>query len=374
MGRARRVEQERQEEGQPMMDNGKFSQGRVRKRALTTGLILLLTGAATSPLRAQFSGPAIKLPSEPNLVPVPTNDPALLQPQNYDVHIDLGDILTIHVFGSVEFLPTVKVSADGTIQVPLIGVVPVAGLTVSRAEDVIAGRLEDAGMYKNPQVTVEIAEAVNQFATVTGELHAIVPLYGVRRLLDVLASATSSGGGVSSANANITSSVLASSNGWPPSASHIITIIRQGEPKPIVVDLGTDPLRSAAANIVILPHDLIVISKVGVVYVVGAFARQGAIPLDQNTPLTLLEASALSGGVGFEGRFEDLRIIRTEGAKREVVKVDVKRVLHGKDPDPILQADDIVFLPTNTIKAALKGNGIETLIGLADVAIIALER
>jgi polysaccharide export outer membrane protein len=88
----------------------------------------------------------------------------------------------------------------------------------------------------------------------------------------------------------------------------------------------------------------------------------------------LLEASALSGGVGFEGRFEDLRIIRTVGAKREVVKVDVKRVLHGKDPDPILQADDIVFLPTNNLKAALKGNGIQTLVSLADVAIIALER
>jgi polysaccharide export outer membrane protein len=345
----------------------------MRKRALTAGLILLLTAAVTSPLRAQFSGPAVKLPSEPNLVPVPTNDPALLQPQIYDMHIDLGDVLTIHVFGSIDFLPTVKVNADGTIQIPLVGVVPVAGLTVSRAEDLIAERLESAGMYKSPQVTVEITEAVNQFATVTGELHALVPLYGVRRLLDVLASATSTSGSVS-ANANITSSVLASSSGWPSTASHIITIIRHGEPKPIVVDLGTDPLRSAAANIVILPHDLIVVSKVGVVYVVGAFARQGAIPLDQNTPLTLLEASALSGGVGFEGRFEDLRIIRTEGTKRKVVKVDVKRVLHGKDPDPILQADDIVFLPTNNIKAALKGNGIQTLIGLADVAIIAMGR
>jgi polysaccharide biosynthesis/export protein len=374
MGRAERVEQERPEEGQPMMGNGKFSQGWMKKRALTAGLILLLTAAVTSPLRAQFSGPAVKLPSEPNLVPVPTNDPALLQPQNYDIHIDLGDVLTIHVFGSLEFLPTVKVSADGTIQIPLVGVVPVAGLTVSRAEDVIAERLVNAGMYKNPQVTVDITSAVNHFATVTGELHAIVPLFGVRRLLDVLASSTASGSGGVSANANITSSVLASSGGWPSTASHIITIIRQGEPKPIVVDLGTDPLRSAAANIVILPHDLIVVSKVGVVYMVGAFARQGAIPLDQNTPLTLLQASALSGGVGFEGKFQDLRIIRTEGAKREVVKVDVKRVLHGKDPDPILQADDIVFLPTNNIKAALKGNGIQTLTSVAEVAILALQR
>jgi len=348
-----------------------FSQRRMKRWALTAGLVLLSAGTATSPLLGQFSGPALKLPTQPNLPQIPTVDPALLDSQRADLHISEGDVIAIHIFGATDFQPVVKVTVDGSVQLPLIGVVHVSGLTVERAADLIARRLIDAGMYKDPQVTVEVTEAVNQYATITGELHAIVPLIGVRRLLDVLAAGIGAGSGLS-ANASIPTSVAGSATGWPTTASHIITVIRQGEPKPIVLDLGTDPMRSADSNIIILPHDLIIISKVGVVYVVGAFAKQGAIPLDQNSPLTLMQATALSGGAGFEGRFEDLRIIRTEGLERKVVKVDIKRVLRGKAADPVLQADDIVFLPSNMLKAALKSGGIQTVVALADVAILAV--
>jgi len=327
-------------------------------------------GVALQPCFGQFTGPSLTLPTQPNTVEVPTNDPALLRATERDIRLGFEDVLTIHVFGSTDFAPVVKVTADGTIQIPLVGVVPVVGLTVEEVENLIAERLVAAGMFKNPQVLVELTAAVNQYATITGEIHAVVPLIGIRRLFDVLASATPGAAG-STVNANISCGVLGGGSGWPSSASHVITIFRQGVPDPIVINIGTDPVRVRDANIVILPHDLIVVSKVGVVYVIGAFAKQGAIPLDQNTPLTLMQATALSGGAGFEGRYEDLRIIRTEGLERKVVKVDVKRIERGKDPDPILQADDIVFLPTNILKGALKGGGIATLIGLVDVAILA---
>ncbi len=361
-----------------MMENGMFSQripGRGRIGwigSVAFGVCLLGTGMG--PCFGQFTGPSLSLPSQPNTVQVPTNDPALLKGTERDIRLGFEDVLTIRVFGSAEFAPVVKVAADGTVQLPLIGVVPVAGLTVEEVENLIAQRLIAAGMFKNPQVTVELTVAVNQYATITGEIHAVVPLLGVRRLFDVLASASPGLGGGETANANITSGVLTGGSAWPSTASHVITIFRQGVSDPIVVNIGTDPAKVQAANIVILPHDLIVISKVGVVYVVGAFAKQGAIPLDQNTPLTLMQATALSGGVGFEGRDEDLRIIRTEGLQRKVVKVDIKRIERGKDPDPILEADDIVFLPTNILKGALKAGGIATLVGLADVAIIAINR
>ena len=207
-------------------------------------------------------------------------------------------------------------------------------------------------MYKNPQVLVQVTEAVSQFATVSGELHGIVPLSGERHLLDVLASIGS----------------------LPSSASHVITVLRRGQDQPIVVDLGTDPSRSAASNIEILPGDTIIVSHVGVVYVIGAFRTQGFIPLQQNSPLTLIQATALSGGVGFEGDFKDLRIIRTVGLERKEVKVNIKHILDGKDPDPVLQADDIVFLPSNALKAAIKSGGIATVSGIASLLIIAFQR
>lgn len=338
--------------------------------AIAVGLVL--SAAAPATIEAQFTGPALSLPTKAPATPIPTDDPALLEPPETDQQIGLGDMLTFRIFGEPEFVPTVKVNVDGTVQLPLIGIVHLSGLTIDQAEDAVADKLIAGGFYKRPQVTIEITAAVNQFATITGEVHAVVPLVGVRRLFDVLATGGAMNAGTS-VNANIGSAIL-SGAAWPASASHVITIIRQGEAKPIVLNIGTDPAKIAAANIVIRPHDLIVISRVGVVYVVGAFTRQGAIPLDQNSPLTLLEATALSGGKGYEGRFEDLRIIRTDGLTRTVVKVNIKRIERGQDPDPILQADDIVFLPTNMLKATIKNGGIGTLIGLADIAVIALQR
>ncbi len=318
--------------------------------ALRIGRFLALLVALCAPLSAQFSGPALKMPSQANQVQTPTNDPALLQTSSGDLVIAQGDVLTVRIFGSADFVPTVKVGADGTVSLPLIGTVPVAAMTVEHAADLIAKRLVSAGMYVNPQVSVQVSSATEQFVTVGGEMHAIVPITGDRRLLDILAVA----------------------GGLPLNASHVLTIQRPGVAKPIVVDLGTDPLRSEESNIPILARDTILVSRVGLVYVIGAFAHQGAIPLDQTSPLTLIQATSLSGGRGFEGRYEDLRIIRTEGLQRKVVRVDLKRILTGRDPDPILQADDVVFLPSNIVKAALKGGGLSVLSSLIDVGIIAV--
>ncbi len=337
---------------------------------LSVGLLFL----ATTPrfLHAQFTGPALTMPSQPREVLVPNVTPSLLDANEADQTIDLEDIIAIHIFESLDYLPTVKVNVDGTVELPLIGLVHVAGLTIVQAQQLIADKLIAGGFYRQPQVSVDIVNATNRFATITGEIHAVVPLLGVRRLFDVLAAGGIATGTGNSTNASITSAVIGG-NGWPASASHTITIIRAGEPKPIIVNIGTDPAKLAEANIVIRPHDVIVLSKVGVVYIVGAFARQGAIPLDQNAPLTLLQATALSGGKGFEGRNEDLRIIRTIGGTRTMVRVDIKKIERGQNPDPILQADDIVFLPTNIWKGALKAGGIGTLIGLADAAVILIQ-
>ena len=313
--------------------------------------LLMLFSAGTGKLQAQFSGPALGAPPQANQVLTPTTDPAILNPGARDLVLSPGDQLQVRLFGVPDFAPPLRVGVDGAIQLPLIGIVSVVGLTVNHAEDLIARRLIDAGMYKNPQVSIQVTEAVTQFATVSGELHGIVPLGGDRHLLDVLAQVGS----------------------LPPTASHIITVLRPGVEKPIVLDLGTDPTRSQANNIEILPRDTIIVSRVGVVYVLGAFKTQGVIPLQQTSPLTLIQATALSGGAGFEGDFKDLRIIRTDGLERKEVKVNISKVLDGKAPDPILQADDIVFLPSSALKAAIKSGGIGTLSNIASLLIIAFQ-
>ena len=209
-------------------------------RKLMLACALVLAGSVAA--QAQFSGPALRLPSQPNQVQTPAVTSDLLTGQSPDLVILPGDALTIRIFGSTDFSPLVTVGSDGTVQIPLIGVVQVSGLSITRAEDLIARRLIEAGMYKAPAVTIQVTEAAGQFVSIEGEVKSqIVPISGQRRLLDVLAFA----------------------GGLPPTASHLLTILRPGVEKPIVVDLGTDPARSAQANIAIFPRDTILVSRGG---------------------------------------------------------------------------------------------------------------
>jgi len=292
---------------------------------------------------AQFSGPGPTV-STASTVTV-TTDRALLFPPTRDPKLSPGDLISIRVFEQADYNPEVRVAADGSALLPLVGTVQLNGLTVTQAEMLIEQRFKDAGIYRNPQVTIQIVEGPNQVATLVGEVHSVVPIIGSRRLLDVLAVA----------------------GGLPATASHVLTISRPGLAEPLVVDLGTDPLHSGLVNIPIFPGDTIIVGRIGVVYMIGAFRTPGTIPLTQYAPLTLMEATAMSGGINFQGKFSDVRLIRTAGDHRTVVKLDIQRVLHGKDPDPILQANDIIFLPDSTLKASISNGSLGTLLGIVSL-------
>jgi polysaccharide export outer membrane protein len=203
-------------------------------------------------------------------------------------------------------------------------------------------------MYRDPQVTVQITESTNGVITIAGEAHAVIPANSERPLLEVIAAA----------------------GGLPVNASHIITIDRPGVEKPIVVDLGNDPMHSQQINIPLYPGDTVIVSKVGVVYMLGEFKTAGVIPIQQNSPLTLLQATSVAGGTLYDGKYQDLRIIRTINQQRTLVRVDIKRVMLGQDPDPLLQADDIVYLPTSAVKSAIVSGGLNLLVNVANLALI----
>jgi polysaccharide export outer membrane protein len=275
---------------------------------------------------------------------IPLGNQAMLYPSE-DFTLSTGDLISIFVFMQSDYSATVRVKLDGTVQLPLIGSVPVQGLTVQRAQNLIAERLRTGGFYSEPEVTIRVLDTVNGTVMVTGEVRAQVPVANERSLRDVLLTA----------------------GGLPANANHTVKIVRPGVEEPIVVNLGPDLAASSAANIPVRPHDIIQITRASVVYVLGAFGHQGSFPLDQATPLTLLQLAALSGGLNYEGKYEDLRLIRTVGNERKVVSVDIKKIRDGKADDPILQANDIVFLPTNDMKAVLKSLGIGGVLGLVSL-------
>src|SRR6185437_4729979 len=108
--------------------------------------------------KAQFSGPALGTTAPINLPVTPTTDPAILYPANRDIVLEQGDLLAVHVYGATDYQPEARVSLDGTVQLPLIGNLHVDGLTLPQAENLIAERLSAAGMYRSPQVSIQLAE------------------------------------------------------------------------------------------------------------------------------------------------------------------------------------------------------------------------
>lgn len=318
-----------------------------RLAAISAGVCMLLTAEPNS--LAQFSGPATSSTSGYNQALVPTVDPAILYPGERDVVLTVGDNVSIRLFSDAKYNSQVRINNDGTVLLPLIGIVHLEGLSITQAERLIAQKLEDDGMYRNPQVTLQITEGPNAVVTIIGEVHAVVPVVGSRHLLDILSIA----------------------GGLPPTASHVITINRPGLAKPIIVDLGTDPMLSSLGNIPIFPGDTVVVSRIGIVYMFGEFtSTAGTIPLNAYTPLTLMEATSLSGGVKWDARFSDLRIIRTVGDRRTVAVYNIKKVLNGKVPDPILQPNDIVYLPPVPLKQLITSGGLGTILGLVDLALV----
>jgi polysaccharide export outer membrane protein len=228
-----------------------------------------------------------------------------------------------------------------------VGNVHLQGLTISQTAALLQEKLSASGMYRDPQISIDATDGPNQLITLIGEVHGVLPSVGNRKLLEVISAA----------------------GGLPPTASHIITINRRGVEEPIVVDIGNDPLNVRSKDIPILPGDTIIVSRIGIVYVMGAFRVPGTVSLNSYGPLTLTELSALSGGPAPTAKYSDLRIIRTVGNHRTVSVVNIKDIQNGKAPDPILQPNDIVFLVPSALKTFFIGGTLQSIISYASLAI-----
>ena len=298
--------------------------------------------------RGQYNGQATGA-DRSNSATATTNQ-SLLFPTTPDTVLSPGDQIGVRVFDQAEYTVSVRLGIDGTALLPLIGIVDLRGLSISDAELLIARKLQDAGMYRDPQVQITITEGPSSIITLAGEMHAVLPVVGSRNLYTVLAQ----GGGL------------------PPGASRTVTIFRSGKTEPVNVDIGNDPVHSIAANVPIFPGDTIVISRIGVVYVLGEFKNPSVVSMTNYAPLTLTQVAALAGGPIFDAKYSELHIIRTVGDHRTVVTLNIKNVLYGKAPDPIMQPNDIVFLPPSAFKASIANGSLGSLLGIVSFGVAAI--
>jgi polysaccharide biosynthesis/export protein len=111
-----------------------------------------------------------------------------------DYRIGVDDLLDIQVFGIDQLSRSVRVNSSGSVSLPLIGALPVGGLTAQEAEMLVASKLR-ADYLQDPQVSVFIKEFTTQRVTVEGAVShpGVYPLRGETTLLRSIAIAGGQG-------------------------------------------------------------------------------------------------------------------------------------------------------------------------------------
>lgn len=286
-----------------------------------------------------------------------------------DYRIGAEDLLDVSVYGAPDLDRTVRVSANGSISLPLIGTVQADGLTCAELEGEIESLLQKKYMT-HPQVNVFLKEMQSHPVSVIGAVGkpGVFQIRGAESLIEVLSMAQGLAddagdsvivirhGGVANRAFTRSPDSLRVNAGNPRGATASPgPSLSEESDEGLRIDLK-DLLASADPryNVMVYPGDAVKVPPAGIVYVVGQVRKPGGFLLKTNQNLSVLQALALAEGTTSTSAGKAARIIRTEeqNGRREEIPVNLPRILSGKAPDPILEAKDILFVPNSAGKTA----------------------
>jgi polysaccharide export outer membrane protein len=257
--------------------------------------------------------------------------------------VSSGDLLTVSVYGAPEYRYEVRVSSAGDASLPMIGAIKLAGLSTLQAESVIARTLDQRGFFNDPQVSVFVKEYATEGISVLGEVQkpGIYPLMGHRTLLDAISAA----------------------GGTTPKAGKSVTITHRSQPEnPQTVELSYEEGQSTS-NAMMRPGDTVMVSKAGIVYVIGDLKEPTGIVMEKSQ-LTVLQAVAMAHGTNSTAALGSAKLIRKASIDPQEIPIPLDKILAAKSSDLVLQPDDILFVPTNTAKVVAR-RGLEAILQAA---------
>lgn len=252
-----------------------------------------------------------------------------------EIRVGAGDLLSIKVFGVQDLSQEVRVSAAGDIGMPLIGSLRVGGLTQDEVAALIETKLKDGGFLNSPEVSVFTKEYATQGVSVLGEINkpGVYPILGARNLFDVLSLA----------------------GGTTTRAGRTVSVTHRDRPDlPVTVQLSDNAAESATANVPVLPGDTVVVSKAGVVYVVGDVAKPSGFVMENNERMTVLQALAMAGGANSTASLNGSRVIRQAPDGLKEIPIPLKQILTAKADDSPLLPGDVLFVPRSAGKSAAR--------------------
>jgi polysaccharide export outer membrane protein len=290
------------------------------------------------------------------------------------------------------FREGLRVSAEGDITIPQIGVVPAAGRTVRWLERDIAHRLQAAGILQHPEVRVVIVEYRSRVVAVVGSVER-PGLYPLTRPGATIADLIWAAGGpakdagrliqfaaaqpgatvqtVGTGRSFDTHPLLHAAaytqrrDGTNGGADGRLPIAAGTAKDGVGVDgaqLGQSAIRidleallsptdndDAVINVPVRPGDVINIAPGGLVLVDGWVYKPGAYPITRN--LTVAGAIASAGGTMFPADLTETRIRRVlRPGEERLYQIDLEAVAEGRENDIALLDGDVIYLPASKVR------------------------
>lgn len=235
-----------------------------------------------------------------------------------------------------------RIDGDGNINLPLVGHIHAAGMSLQELEADLVKRLRE--YIREPQVFVTVVQFRSEPVFFVGLFAkpGVYPLQGNRTLVEMLSTV----------------------GGLQRDAARRIKITRHEEYGPIPLpDAVVDPEKkistvevsigsltqnmNPAENILLQPYDEISVGRAELVYVNGEVGRVGGIDLAERDTIPIAQVLSQAGGFTRDAKKNKVRILRpVEGtSRRYVIEVDVADLFDGKGLDIPLQPGDIVYVP-----------------------------
>lgn len=231
-----------------------------------------------------------------------------------------GDVLNINVYENEDLTTTVRVSADSTIRIPLVGEISVKDLTVSQVAAKIEQLFAD-GYLVNPQIDVFISEHRSKKAIILGQIKN-PGQYELRGRITFLEFISKAGGLSEDAGGSAIIKRISGSN--------------SDKDTTIVLDLEKLIKKGdASLNILIQDNDSIYISEAKTYYVSGEVQKPDSYKYEQE--LTVIKAITMAGGfskIAAKNKVQIIRMVNGEKTIFKNVNMDV----------PILP-DDVIVVP-----------------------------
>ena len=249
-----------------------------------------------------------------------------------------ADLLAISVYGAPELTRTVRVSAEGSIRLPMLREkIDAQGLMPAEVETRIAAALAKEEILVDPAVTVTIAEYFSRPISVIGAVKSPLTFQamGKTTLLEALTRAQG-------LNEDAGPEILLTRSAGGDGAARVEHI-----PVNKLIDAA-----DRAWNMTLEGGEEVRVPQAGRVFVAGNVKHPGAFRLDGAGETTVLKALALAEGLA-PFATKDAYIFRpSPGASAAVrprteIPIALSKIMERAAPDVALSANDILFIPDN---------------------------